>query len=224
MARVLSVQLNDAALQSLGLQPVTLPGGITAGLEGIIRSGIVRRGQVLAWADTPASAKDAPRRPGDLTGWECDHSSFHIEDHVPVDIASIDDAPVISEAGQRTLLTQGLNFSMRFASLVRGLPEPSAVRCIVGANETNATFRFHQIRLGQTWHRPDLDDYKLDKMIVIDVKPAALNQPLRVRCPSLNWGQIPFVTSVADGPYRRATEGARLAVETCARLQDPQAG
>lgn len=182
MTRVLSVQFNDAAAQSLGLQPVALPGGITAGLEAIIGSGIVRRGQVLTWACSPPSPKDAPGRPGDLTGWECDHSSFHIEDHVPVDIAIIDDAPVIGEAGQRTLLIQGLNFSMRFASLVRGLPELSAVRCIVGANQTNATFRFHQIRPGETWHRPDLDDYKFDKMIVIDVRPAARNQPLHVRC------------------------------------------
>lgn len=55
---------------------------------------------------------------------------------------------------------------------MHGLPEPGAVRCIIGANETNTTFRFHQIRPGERWNRPDLDDYKLDKMIVIDVKPA----------------------------------------------------
>jgi len=174
--RVLSVQFNDAAAQSLGLphglQPAVLAGGITPGLEDLLRSGIVRRGPVLAWADSQASAENAPGRLGDLTGWECAHSSFHLEDLVPVDVAIIDNAPVISEAGQRTLLIQGLNFSLRFASLVHGLPEPGAVRCIIGANETNTTFRFHQIRPGERWNRPDLDDYKLDKMIVIDVKPA----------------------------------------------------
>jgi len=169
---VLSVQFNDAAVQSLGLQPVVLPGAITPGLEGLITSGIVRRGPVLTWAGSPGTPDDAPGQPGDLTGWECDHSSFHLEDLVPVDIAIVDDAPVISEAAQRTLLVQGLSFSLRFAGLVRALPAPGAVRCIVGANETNATFRFHQIRPGQRWNGPDLDDYKLDKMIVTDIKPA----------------------------------------------------
>jgi hypothetical protein len=103
--------------------------------------------------------QDAPGRLGDLTGWECAHSSFHIEDYVPVDVAIADDAPVISESGQRTLLIRGLSFGLRFVQLVQGLQEPSAVRCIIGVNETNATFRFHRIRPGETWNRPDLDDY-----------------------------------------------------------------
>jgi hypothetical protein len=177
MTCVLSVQFNDAAAESLGLpqglQPAALPDGIAPGLGDLIRSGIVRRGPVLAWANSSARAEDAPGGLGDLTGWECSYSSFHLEDLVPVDLVIIDDVPVISEAGQRTLLIQGLNFSLRFASLVHGLPEPSAVRCIIGANETSATFRFHQIRPGEIWNTPDLDDYKLEKLIVIDVKPAA---------------------------------------------------
>jgi hypothetical protein len=143
------------------------------GLEDLLRSGIVRRGQALAWADSPAVAQDAPGSLGDLTGWECAHSSFHLEDLVPVDRAIIDDAPVISEAGQRTLLIHGLNFSLRFASLVHGLAEPRAVRCIIGANDSNATFRFHQIHPGERWNQPDLDVYNLDKMIATDVEPAA---------------------------------------------------
>lgn len=174
---MLSVQFNDAAVQSLGL-PQGLPaaalsGGISPGLEDLIRSGIVRHGPVLIWAGSPTVAEDALGRRGDLTGWECAHSSFHLEDHVPVDVAITDDAPVISEAAQRTLLVQGFNFGLRFAGLVYGLAGLSAVRCIIGANETNATFRFHQIRPGERWNRPDLDDYKLDKMIVIDIVPAA---------------------------------------------------
>src|ERR1700759_2275583 len=110
---MLSVQFNDAAVQLLGLaqglQPAALPGGITPGLEDRIEAGIIRRGPVLAWADSPASAQGGPGRLGDRTGWESDHSSFHLEDHVPVDIAIIDDAPVISGTGQQTLLIQGLN-------------------------------------------------------------------------------------------------------------------
>lgn len=82
--------------------------------------------------------------------------------------------PVISEVDQRTLLIHGLNFGLRFAQLVDGLNEPSAVRCIIGANETNATFRFHQVRDGQHWSLSDLDSYKLDKIIVIDIYPPAI--------------------------------------------------
>ncbi|WP_327151129.1 hypothetical protein [Nocardia sp. NBC_01329] len=55
--------------------------------------------------------------------------------------------------------------------LVYELDSPAAVRFIVGANETNATFRFHRIRSGECWNRPNLDEYRQDKMIVVDVEP-----------------------------------------------------
>ncbi|MFF3609922.1 hypothetical protein [Streptomyces sp. NPDC002463] len=45
------------------------------------------------------------------------------------------------------------------------------MRCVVAANETNATFRFHQIRPGEFWNYPDLDRYQLEKMVVIDFDP-----------------------------------------------------
>lgn len=107
------------------------------------------------------------------TGWECADSFFHLEDSVPVHIETVDDAPVISEADQKTLLINGLAFGFRFAQLVRSIDEPSPVRCIIAASETNATFRFHQIRPGERWNLPDLDGYKLDKLIVIDIQPSA---------------------------------------------------
>ena len=74
-------------------------------------------------------------------------------------------------AGAPSLLIQGFGFGIRFARLVRDLDEPGPVRCIIGANDTNATFRFHQIRPGESWNHPDLDSYELDKLIVIDVVP-----------------------------------------------------
>jgi hypothetical protein len=69
------------------------------------------------------------------------------------------------------LLIQGLSFAIRFACLVRDLDEPGPVRGITGANDTDATFRFHQIREGEPWNDPDLDCYQLDKVIVIDIVP-----------------------------------------------------
>jgi hypothetical protein len=125
---------------------------------------------VLTWAGSAGRASGAPSFFPNLTGWECSDSSFHLEDFVPVDVAVIDDVPV-SEAAHRALLIRGLGFGIRFARLVRDLDEPGPVRCIIGANGTNATFRFHQIREGERWNDPDLDSYKLDKVIVIEIVP-----------------------------------------------------
>jgi hypothetical protein len=172
---MLSIQMNDAAARLLGahdgLLPVPPPDGLAVGLEEILGRGIVRRERVLTWAGSAGGAAGAPSFSPDLTGWECSDSSFHLEDFVPVGVAVIDDVPVISEAAQRTLLIQGLGFGIRFACLVRDLDEPGPVRCIIGANGTNATFRFHQIREGERWNDPDLDSYNLDKLIVIDIVP-----------------------------------------------------
>jgi hypothetical protein len=176
---MLSIQVTDAAARLLGvhggLLPALPPGGLAAGLEGILKRGIVRRERVLTWAGSAGGAAGSPSFFPDLTAWEFSDSSFHLDDFVPVDVAIIDDAPVISEAAQRTLLIQGLGFAIRFACLVRDLDEPGPVRCITGANDTNATFRFHQVRAGEHWNDPDPDpdSYKLDKVIVIDIVPPA---------------------------------------------------
>lgn len=177
MGGMLALTMNDAAVRLLGLDcgllPASLPAGIGPGLEGILAGGIVRRAQVVTWAGSAGDAEGAPAAFSDLTAWECADSSFHLEDFVRVGAVIADDAPVITEAGQRTLLAHGLAFALRFARLVHDLGEPAAIRCIVGANQTNATFRFHQIRDGERWHDPRLDCYQLDKMIVADISPAA---------------------------------------------------
>ncbi|MER5569496.1 hypothetical protein ABT083_25260 [Streptomyces goshikiensis] len=66
----------------------------------------------------------------------------------------------------------GVAFALEFSRLVYALGPPNPVRCIVGANETNATFRFHQIRPGESWDMPDLDKYHLDRTVVADITPA----------------------------------------------------
>jgi hypothetical protein len=150
---MLSIQMNDAAARLLGahdgLLPVPPPDGLAAGLEEVLKRGIVRRERVLTWAGPAGGSAGGPSFFPDLTGWECSDSSFHLEDVVPVDVAIIDDAPVIGEAAQRMLLIQGPGFGIRFARLVHDLDEPGPVRCIIGANDTNATFRFHQVREGE---------------------------------------------------------------------------
>lgn len=172
---MLSLTMNDAAAEMLlpaGAAGLTPLGGLAPGLRALLAEGITRRGDVLTWGTSMGNAPGAPSFSGDLTGWECADSSFHLEDHLPVDVQINDDAPQISEDGQRVLLLQGIALAMEFRRLITELDHPSPVRCIIAANESNATFRFHRIRAGQTWHNPDLDTYQTDKMVVIDFKPA----------------------------------------------------
>jgi hypothetical protein len=80
---------------------------------------------------------------------------------------------VITEADQRILLLHGLAAALEFCTLVYALDPPAPVRCIIGTNETNGTFRFHQIRPGEDWNLPDLDSYCSDAMVVVDIEPAS---------------------------------------------------
>lgn len=172
---MLSLTMNDAAAQILvlaGGASLTPPGGLAPDLRGLLEEGITRRGRVLTWASSTGNVNGAPSFFGDLTGWECADSSIHLEDHVPVDVQIIDDAPQISEDDQRILLLHGIAFAMEFRRLITKLDRPGPLRCIVGANESNATFRFHQIRASESWHNTDLDSYRMDKLVVLDLKPA----------------------------------------------------
>ncbi|WP_231114615.1 hypothetical protein [Lentzea aerocolonigenes] len=81
---------------------------------------------------------------------------------------------MISEAGQVVMLRHGLGLALEVVRLVRALPEPVAVRCIVSANSTNGTFRFHRARPGESWLGPDVDDYSGDKLIVVDSGSASI--------------------------------------------------
>jgi hypothetical protein len=177
MDRVLSLRMNDFAADILGvlygLASLEPPGGLSSGLRERAAQGIVRRGKVLTWGSSVGDAAGAPSFFKDLTAWECSDTSFHLEDVVPVDVRTVDDAPVISEDDQRILLLHGVAFALEFSRLIYALDRPSPVRCILGANETNATFRFHQIRPGESWNGPNLDSYRLDKMVVIDIEPAS---------------------------------------------------
>ncbi|MFG2333987.1 hypothetical protein ACGFMM_30815 [Streptomyces sp. NPDC048604] len=177
MHGMLSLKMNEAAVQALGVLtgPAAMapPGGLAPGLRDQLASGISRRGDVLTWADSVGKAENAPSFFNDLTAWECSDSSFHLEDHAPVPVPLVDHTPQIAEDDQRTLLVHGVAFAMEFGRLVHGLDRPVPVRCIVAANETNATFRFHQIRPGEFWNHPDLDRYASEKLIVIDFEPAA---------------------------------------------------
>ena len=177
MACMLSLKMNDAAVTALGvldgLAGIAPPGGLAPGLRDLAARGIVRRGRVLTWAGSARDADGAPASFQDLTGWECFDSSFHLDDLVPVDVAIVDGEPVISDADELVLLRQGLAFALEFSRAVNALWPRSPVRCIVASNVGGATFRFHQIRPGEDWTSGDLDQYEMEKVIVLDIEPAA---------------------------------------------------
>jgi hypothetical protein len=173
---VITVRMNDLAADSLGmlghLAGAGALGELVPGLRERVAEGIVRRGEVVVFRrDVGADRRVTPGQL-DLTGWECNTSSFHLEDVVPVEVTVLDSGqPVISEDDQRCLLVQGLGFAVQIGRLVRALDEPVALRCIVSANSTNGTFRFHRIRPGESWGLPDLDTYLSEKLIEVDVGP-----------------------------------------------------
>jgi hypothetical protein len=175
MTGVLALTMNDSAARLLdavsGFAGLCPSEALAPGLRDRLDRGIIHRGNVLVWSGSVGNTANAPSNFPDLTGWECADSSFHLEDHVPVPVDTVDDEPRISEPDQRILLQQGIASALQVHRLVYKLDHPVPLRCIVSANETNATFRFHQIRVGESWNKPTLDAYLLEKVVVLGISP-----------------------------------------------------
>ncbi len=166
--------MNEVAIKALGPSCAVPAAELAPGLRELVAEGIVRHGPALAFARHAAHVR-APRSGGpDLTAWECATSSFHLDDVVPIEVGSLADEPVISAAAQVVMLRHGWGFALEVVRLVRALPGSVAVRCIVGANSTNGTFRFHRARRGESWLSPDVDEFLGDKLIVVDSGPASM--------------------------------------------------
>jgi hypothetical protein len=122
MGGVLSIRMSDEAVRLLGVLDgmggIEPQGGLTARLRQRLASGIVRRAQVLTWANSPGNADVAPSFFPDLTGWECSDSSFHLEDEVPVAVTLAEESePRINEGDQRVLLSHGIAFALGLDSI-----------------------------------------------------------------------------------------------------------
>lgn len=166
--------MNDAAARSLG--PDFGLGEVLhqpPALRDLLAEGLVLRNEVLVFARHAGQADAAPAGFADLTAWECDRSSFHLDDVIPVERHQLPDGePVISEADQVLMLRHGLGFAMAVAHLAAAQAEPVAVCCIAGVNSTGGTFRFHRARPGQRWLATDLDGYLSEKIIAVEFTPA----------------------------------------------------
>ena len=66
---------------------------------------------------------------------------------------------------RKFLLRHGFAVTLEFCRLVQALEPPAPVRCIIAVNDTNGTFRFHQIRPGESWNSPGLDAVPLENRI-----------------------------------------------------------
>ncbi|MER7860659.1 hypothetical protein ABTX61_16275 [Amycolatopsis japonica] len=113
---VLNIRFNDLAAAALGQADAIPPGQLAPGLREMIADGVVLTGEVLTLGGIPGWAGRPPGRQADLTGWECFISSFHLEDHLPIDVGSLPEGePVISEADQILMLRHGLGFALEIA-------------------------------------------------------------------------------------------------------------
>ncbi|MCP2331672.1 MULTISPECIES: hypothetical protein [Actinoalloteichus] len=175
---MLNIRMNEVAVRALepgGLAGATPVAELAPELREVLDEGIVRAGPALVFARRATRAHAPHAATEDLTAWECATNEIHLDDVVPVDVGCLEDGePVISEADQVRMSRHGLGFALEVVRLVRALPEPVAVRCIVGANSTNGTFRFHRARPGESWLGPDVDGFLGDKLIVVDSGPASL--------------------------------------------------
>jgi hypothetical protein len=176
--------MNDNAAHALNLLsrrgPTTPAVQLDDQLSAMLAHGLIRNDDALVLAADhrgqlrkATSARETMDRMGwDVTAYECQATSFHLEDHAPVTVEILDDGePRISEDDQVTLLNLGLQVADTVAHLVRQLPEPVPVRCTISAGSTNGTFRLHQLRPDQSWTADDLDRYREEKLITVDITP-----------------------------------------------------
>lgn len=186
---MLVISMNDTAAAALRFGTEPLYGGVELDekLRGIVDAGLtVRDGAVLfaGFRETlPVKAGQvalAIQRMGwrNLTTYECQHNSFHLEDDsMRQNEPNQDGVHRISESDQVTLLRRGLLIARHVCDLARNLAEPVPIRCVISAGETTGNFRFHQLRDGQDWISNDIDGFRPEKVVLVDSRPPTRAQP-----------------------------------------------
>ncbi|MFI7282401.1 hypothetical protein ACIBOV_19295 [Micromonospora chersina] len=174
-AAVLTIGMNESAAAALHpLRPAAALLG--AELPDELSRGVVESEGALVFAAhrSSGSPTEAIARMGwpDLTHYECQVNSFHLEDYAPVEVTLLEDGqPQIGHADQVTLLRLGLAVTDAVCGLVRAAIPGTPIRCIISANDTNGVFRFHRIRSGERWGVHDLDQYRSDMVVTVDDQP-----------------------------------------------------
>ncbi|MEV5895790.1 hypothetical protein [Nonomuraea fuscirosea] len=177
---MLTIRMNEAAASTLRpLATVDLPPAVPSlsqGLRDKFTRGLtynegawIFTEHVGQWAGAPASASAAIAKMGwqDLSGYEWNVNAFHLEDYAPIQVENLDGQPQISREDQALVLRLGLVVADSVFALIRALPEPVPVRCVISANDTCVVFRFHQIRPGDEWIDGTLRNRNDPDMIVV---------------------------------------------------------
>ena len=107
---------------------------------------------------------------------------------------------------------------LEFCRLVQALEPPAPVRCIIAVNDTNGTFRFHQIRPGESWNSPGLDAVPLENRIRLLALSLPERQAARlyslIRPFSMGFRRIRWTSRLAASPRgtSRSEPGTRWAM------------
>jgi hypothetical protein len=111
--------------------------------------------------------------PKDLTSREVERNAWHLEDHPNVYV-EVDDnnVPHIGAKDQVLMLKQGIVLARVIRDLAEQLPDRPPTFCITAVNESNGTFRFHELRDGENWLDNNLNAYPNELIIAIESRPA----------------------------------------------------
>jgi hypothetical protein len=165
------MRLNEAAARGLSYVPFAAIGGledVDAGeLAARIAAGRLARDQ-RGGLFVPGLSFGAPDS-FELMDREAQRNCWHLDDHPTIHVEVDEDGqPHISVEHQVHMLKQGVQLSRLVLDLALDLPDRPAICCITGANDTNGTFRFHQLRPGDAWLSDDLDQYRSEMLVVVE--------------------------------------------------------
>lgn len=168
---MIAIRANDAAARALGfafdhddVDVDPLGGRIkAAGLARDEEGGLY----------VPGVSFDAKGATQDRTGREVERNAWHLEDHPDVYVEVDDDnAPHIGAKDQVLMLKQGIALARIVRDLAEQLPDNPPTFCITAVNESNGTFRFHELRDGENWLDNNLNAYPNELIIAIESRPA----------------------------------------------------
>jgi hypothetical protein len=172
---VIAIRANDAAAKALGFAFDHDDVDIEPIGTRIRNAGLAR--DDAGGLYVPGVSFDPSNQAPDLTGREVERNTWHLEDRRDVYVEiDADNVPHIGAKDQVLMLKQGIALSR----VVRELAEQQAdhlgghppICCITAVNETNGTFRFHQLRDGENWLDANLNAYPNELIIAVESRPA----------------------------------------------------
>lgn len=169
---MIAIRANDAAAKALGFAFDHEDVDVEPLATRIHTAGLAR--DDAGGLYVPGVSFDASGKAPDLTGREVERNTWHLEDHPNVYVElDAGNAPHIGAKDQVLMLKHGIALSRIVRELAEQLPDHPSLCCITAVNETNGTFRFHELRDGENWLDDNLSAYANELIIAIESRPAA---------------------------------------------------